>query len=238
MNKNRRSIFCLATLLCLLSTLGAAEIKPLGGIDLSRLTSETQVHKTGTDYGMRLAWWIPVEFWQATLSKNKQVSAESISEIVTTLSPYFMIAVVESDISPFGAMDFYPRDVILKNMLVDYTDGNGKKRTLRRVEKLDKDVELLQSQITPILSAAMGNMGKNIYFITYADRDRKNRRIISPYKPGKVHITLTNKKGEQPTTFLIETPLDSLFIPRTCANGKPAHVSWKYCPWDGSQLPE
>lgn len=187
---------------------------------------------------MRLVWWIPVEFWQATLSGNKQVTAESISGMVATLSPYFMIAVVEADISPFGAMDFYPKEVILEHMLVEYTDDKGKKRRLHRLEKLDKDVELLQAQITPILSAAMGNMGKNIYFITYSDRDRKNQRISSPYKPGKLHITLTNTKGERPSTFLIETPLDSLFIPRTCANGKPAHVSWKYCPWDGAKLPQ
>jgi hypothetical protein len=34
----------------------------------------------------------------------------------------------------------------------------------------------------------------------------------------------------------LELPLDSLFVPRLCPNGKPAHVSWDYCPWSGKKL--
>jgi hypothetical protein len=37
-------------------------------------------------------------------------------------------------------------------------------------------------------------------------------------------------------TVVLETPLNSLFVPRTCPNGKPAHVSWKFCPWGGERL--
>jgi hypothetical protein len=36
----------------------------------------------------------------------------------------------------------------------------------------------------------------------------------------------------------IEMPIDALFVQRMCPNGKPAHVSWVVCPWDGGKLPD
>ncbi|MBW4643856.1 MAG: hypothetical protein KME23_12850 [Goleter apudmare HA4340-LM2] len=62
------------------------------------------------------------------------------------------------------------------------------------------------------------------------------RKIGSPYKSGKLNISF-NGKGNQQIGSVVNLPLNSLFIPRLCPNGKPAHVSWKYCPWDGTPLP-
>jgi hypothetical protein len=89
----------------------------------------------------------------------------------------------------------------------------------------------------PILSSAMGPMGQNMNFFVLDDH-KKGGRLISPYEPGMLRITLTDNKGVKLEPLLIEFPLDSLYVPRRCPNGKPAHVSWMVCPWDGSKLPQ
>jgi hypothetical protein len=39
-------------------------------------------------------------------------------------------------------------------------------------------------------------------------------------------------------TSRVGMPLDSLFKPRFCPNGKKAHISWEFCPWSGKKLKE
>jgi hypothetical protein len=75
-------------------------------------------------------------------------------------------------------------------------------------------------------------------------------------------IEFTDAKGKQVLQPLTETPEElqmllkvmgpmlegamgnmgknmSFFVlPRMCPNGKPAHVTWVVCPWDGSKLPQ
>ena len=72
-------------------------------------------------------------------------------------------------------------------------------------------------------------------FFVLSDTDQGDR-LLSPYGNSTLLVTLTNKKGEVLEPIRFEMPLDSLFVPRMCPNGKPAHVSWVVCPWDGSKL--
>ena len=62
------------------------------------------------------------------------------------------------------------------------------------------------------------------------------KRILDPYQPGGLQVDL-KRKNNQPLQAKIEFPLNSLYVPRRCPNGKPAHVSWKFCPWTGAKLP-
>lgn len=218
--------------------LAAVETKPLENVNISDMTAETQKHTTGKEAGMRLAWWVPVEFWQAALSEGGQLSESSVKETVDTLSPYFMLAVVQADVSNFGAFDFYGKETIHKHMKVEYVDGSGRRRSLEVLKDIDPDFAMLQQQMTPMLASAMGNMGQNFHFFTFSDRTEKNQRIVSPYKRGKLLVTLTDREGKASSVFEFETLLDSLHVPRICSNGKRAHVSWTHCPWGGSRLPD
>jgi hypothetical protein len=82
----------------------------------------------------------------------------------------------------------------------------------------------------------MGRLGENLNFFVYEDQN-KDGRVISPYSPGALKVTLAHKDGAALDPFVFELPLDSLYVPRHCPNGKPAHVSWVVCPWDGTKLP-
>ena len=58
------------------------------------------------------------------------------------------------------------------------------------------------------------------------------------YDNSRLRVKLLNSDGEVRNNMSIDMPLNELFIPRLCNNGKPAHVSWHYCPWGGERLPE
>ena len=97
---------------------------------------------------------------------------------------------------------------------------------------------LLLKVLAPILEAALGNMGKNLNFYVLADKV-KGDRLVSPYGHEHAQCFAHQQTGQRvlgPAEFFM--PLDALYIPRKCPNGKPAHVSWVVCPWDGTKLPE
>jgi hypothetical protein len=88
-----------------------------------------------------------------------------------------------------------------------------------------------------MLSATLGKLGESMYFVVLDDQV-KGHRVISPLEKGALRVTLTHEGPEPLGTFEFETPLDSLYVPRMCPNGKPAHISWVVCPWDGTKLPQ
>jgi hypothetical protein len=61
--------------------------------------------------------------------------------------------------------------------------------------------------------------------------------MFSPFDAGAVIVKFGGRAKRQDISLTIERPIDALLVPRLCANGKPAHVSWTYCPWDGKKLP-
>jgi hypothetical protein len=83
----------------------------------------------------------------------------------------------------------------------------------------------------------MGNLGRNLHFFVFQDEE-KDSRIFSPFDSGAVVVKLSGRENRQDISLSIDRPIDSLLVPRLCANGKPAHVTWKFCPWDGKKLPD
>jgi hypothetical protein len=213
----------------------AAERKPFDEVNTDALTRETQITE-GSDNALDLVWWLPVEFWQVALQSNPSLAQSQIDQVVDTLRPYSVIAVVQADISPFGAFHFFDEAKVASGLQIDYVREGGTAINLPIGTTSDPDLNLLLKQLAPILSAAMGEMGQNFYFFPLADQNADGERIVSPYETGQLRIDLTDREGMPRPAFEIEFPLDSLFVPRLCRNGKPAHISWKYCPWDGKKL--
>ncbi len=113
-------------------------------------------------------------------------------------------------------------------------DASGKARKMSHTEPADPDMQLLLDMMKPMLAQAMGNLGENFYFFPLPAFDNEDNRVLSPYENGKLRVTL--QRGEETVVLEIELPIDALFVPRICPNGKPAHVSWVYCPWSGEKL--
>ena len=216
----------------------AAQKKSLADIDIDAFMTDTQVTPQGAgDNHVSLVWWVPNEYWQSIFSRDTTTSEFDKKAVLDTMSGISLLAVVQSDISTFGAFKFYSKEEIEKNMLISFSDANGKKHELLPAKKIDSDLEIILESIKPILGAAMGNLGTNMHFYVLNDKSKASSRIIDPYQKGQIDIKLL-KRDNKSMAATIEMPLNSLFIPRKCPNGKDAHISWKYCPWTGKLLEE
>jgi len=226
------------TLVLLLAVLSASayavERRDLRQVNIDQLTSETQI--VYSEDGVHLVWWMPPEFWEASLLREKTMTAQQIEQVMKVIRPYSMLAVVQADVSAFGVFSFYDKEQVAKNISVRRQHDNRASK-IELVTKVPADLELLQNQLKPILAAALGNMGQNFHFFVFEEK-KNGKRVASPYENGVLSILLADNKGKKIKPFDFETPLNSMFVPRICPNGKEAHVSWKVCPWDGTKLPE
>jgi len=229
-------ITCIIALTLVATSALAAEKKSMKDVDTDAFTSDTLLTLKGAgDSHVAMAWWLPVEFWEAILARDTTTSEVDKKNMLDTLSGVSLIAAVQADISSFGAFNFYSKDEVEKTLQVSYTDATGAKQILSVMETVDPDVEMLLNIFKPILGGAMGNMGNNMHFYVFSDQSKSKKRVLDPYQKGIINIGLKKKSGGQ-MYGVIETPLNALFIPRKCPNGKEAHISWEYCPWTGTSL--
>ena len=214
----------------------AAEKKPIKDLDTDALTRDTQVVPEGAgDDHVALAWWIPSEFWESLLARDPNTSESSKRAMLNAMSGISLLTVVQADISSFGAFNFYSKEEIEKNMKVSYSDADGRKHSLSPMKTIDPDLNLVLGVFKPILGAAMGNLGNNMHFYVLNDKSKSSPRLLDPYREGQINIQLA-KRDNLLMDASIELPINALFVPRKCPNGKDAHISWKYCPWTGKEL--
>lgn len=228
------------TLLSLSTNLAnAAEKRALQQVSLDELIKETQQQQSNfstNSNSVDLVWWIPPEYWEVALSQDPSTSPANRELMLKNLQSVFIVGVVQADISPVGAFEFFANTTIQKGMRVTYTESTGKTLALKPVDKISEDLSLLLEIVRPIFANTMGNLGQNLAFFVYDTFDTSGKRLVSPYESGEFKVLLSDRNGIQRSKHLIELPLNSLFVSRVCPNGKPAHISWKYCPWDGSRL--
>lgn len=229
-----RNLLSLAALMLALST-NAAERKSVLDVDINALTGESQ-SMVSTNNSFDLVWWVIPEFWEATFRQSPDVSDAQADQLLSILRNHTVLAVVQADISPLGSFRFFDKDAVMKGLQVEAISADGKARTVSHTEAADPDLRLMLDQMRPVLAQAMGNMGENLYFFPLPAFDGEGEEFLSPYEFGRLRVSL-GRETIGPV-LEIETPLDALYVPRTCPNGKPAHVSWTYCPWSGERLPQ
>jgi len=216
----------------------AAERKSIKAIDIDELTSDTQVILKGAgDNHLAIAWWIPNEFWESIFYRDATTSESDKKAMLDTWSGVSLLAVVQADISAFGAFKFYSKEEVEENMTLSYSDSNGKKQRLSLMQTIDLELMIVLGVFKPILGAAMGNLGNNMHFYVLNDRAKSVPRLLDPYRNGQIDIQLTSR-DKVLIDASIEMPINAVFVPRKCPNGKDAHISWKYCPWSGKKLEE
>lgn len=214
----------------------AAERKPLKDVDTDAFTNDTQITLRGAgDNHMAFAWWIPNEFWQTLFSRDASISEADKKAVLQALSGISLLAIVQADITELGAFKFYSKEAIEKNMVLSFSNADGKKQRLSPAQKIDPNLEVVLGTFKPILGAAMGNFGNNLHFYVLNDTSQSSHRLLDPYQDGVINIQLERGDGVLMDAS-IETPINALFVPRKCPNGKEAHISWKFCPWNGEPL--
>lgn len=236
----RKSFFYILIflVLCLISSEShALQKKSIDKISADQLTDETQIAAICGDDHMNLIWWIPTEFWQAIFVNDTTTSEADKNNIINSMKPYSVLAICQADISGFGAFNFYSKKEVENKLDVTYTPKGGDLKKITPLDEVNPDVRIMLEMFKPILKGAMGNMGENVHFYVLADVDSENVRIIDPYQFGAFKFRLGQRNNKMLEAEL-EFPLNSLYVPRICPNGKEAHVTWKYCPWTGKKLPD
>jgi len=233
----RQLILVLVLVISMVGVAAAIERLPAGQVDSDKLTPETQVMAPAGADNFNLIWWVPVEFWEAVMTEDPSTDPEKTEDMLESMRPYTVLAIVMADLGPFGSFEFYPRERLLNGTTAYYLDSTGSRRDVVLTATAEGDMALIVEMFRPILRASMGNMGENFHFFVVEDKTADGGRLIDPYHEGRLVVELTTTKGDALTAEIV-TPLDALFKPRKCPNGRDAHVSWKYCPWTGKKLPD
>lgn len=231
----RKYFFTLSIVLLAMSAF-AVDKKPLEEVDTGSMAQDTQMSPGGAgDDHVVLTWWVPKEYWEVVMARDTTTPPDAKKQLLNTLSGVSLLAVVQADVSPTGSFDFYSKEEVDKNLRITFSGENGKKK-LTIKDNIDPGLRDLLEVLKPILAGAMGNMGQNMHFYVLEDRSPRGR-IIDPYAEGIIQVQLASRDDES-MDGKIELPINSLFVPRKCPNGKEAHISWKFCPWTGEKLEE
>jgi len=219
------------------SASGAIERKPLGEVSSQQLVRETQ-QVSSEDNQITLVWWVPVEFWKATILRTSPKSTYIAGQYDKAFKDLVMIGVVNGQLKPPDATAFDARDAVAARVRAYYVDDKGVSRELAPALTPPGDAKAIIEGTKPMLKSMLGDMGANFHLLLFNKNTAEQRLEVSPYARGLVRVTLAGTETQKERAFEFEAPLNSLFVPRLCPNGKPADVSWKVCPWDGSKLAE
>ncbi|WP_088242857.1 hypothetical protein [Calothrix rhizosoleniae] len=195
----------------------AIERRSASEIPTEELVKETILFEQDSN-SINMAWYLPLE------------------QLGLPPQPVLVVAVVKAEIVPNGNFKFASEAEVQRGLKVTYTDSKGTSVKLASATK-SADVSRFLTEMKPFLSKFAGQLGKGMWFFTFKNVDSSGKKIVSPYEAGKLIISFDGKIDTTKPNSVIEFPLNSLFVPRLCPNGKPAHISWKYCPWDGTPLP-
>ncbi len=219
------------------TSLFAIDRKPVAEVDVNAMTEETQIIVSPEPEHMTFLWWIPHEFWAVSMMADPSQDAGTTQQVLDSLKGYAVLGVVQADIDDLGNFDFYPEAKVVSTLKVSYENAKGEKTTVAPSKNRSAELNNLLLTMRPVLAGAMGNMGQNLHLIVFDDVTANGSRLVDVYEEGQLQIEIQNNQSDVMEVSLA-LPLDCLYIPRKCPNGRDAHVTWKFCPWSGEKLPE
>jgi hypothetical protein len=229
----RRLAASLFLTLCAVAAQAAERMQPQD-IDLSALARQMQTIRQGD--GIQAVFWWPPEFWDASFARQREMPADAREEGMSLLGRYSLLGIAQAEVLPTGAISFHDRASVTKGLKVQWSGLKGV-REIVPLATVPEDLQPLMNQLRPMMESSFGDMGRNLHIFVIEDF-ASTGGVLTPYETGALTVQINGKSGAPLAPIIIESPLDALFAPRMCPNGKPAHVSWKVCPWDGTKLPD
>lgn len=226
----RRALALAALMSCLCAGTAAAQTAPAqaGRVDVNALTEETQKMHPGADR-LVLAWWLPEEFWQATIAADPTTTKAQAELFMGMIRRYAMFVVVDGKIGSFGGVTYKSEESIRGTIQV--TDVHGGVHRPIAADRVDPDAKMLMSLMKPILSNMIGKMGENMHFVLFPAKDSAGRKIADATREG----TLSLRLGAD--VYKWRLPLGSLLPTKSCpVDGERLSGAWKFCPWHGERL--
>jgi hypothetical protein len=198
------------------------------GADVQALIQDTQ-RMAREPSRLTLVWWIPTEFWDATLRVSPNVTEETRTRISGTMDDYLVFLVISADVGPLGGITPRDRAAIDANtaLLVD-----GKAIAPVEKRKLSADAQNFVAMMQPALANMLGQIGQGIEVILYPN-PAKGARKISASGPGALAYTAFGNR------FDWRLPLGSLLPPKFDEKTRQSFPGdYIYNPYTGEKLSE
>ena len=196
--------------------------------DLNALTAETQQHGSEED-DMTFVWWIPDEFWDASLKGSKELTAAEVEEYVGLLSAYTIVVVVEGRLHDLKAV-YRPEAEIRAALSV--RDKAGDAYAPLPPDRIGVTAKGLVDALRPMFADMVGPLGKNMHVFFFPGKNKAGSRHASGRDQGSFAVLLRGRE------FRWRLPLASLLPPKSCPTCKEKLIgSYRFCPYDGVRLP-
>lgn len=197
------------------------------GADISKLITETQRMSQGAK-NLTLVWWIPTEFWDASLAQNPAVTEEQRKEFTAVLDRYVVIAVASVDIGAFGGMTPKSRDAVLENTELKI---GGSVRAVLDDSEVSPDASNFVRMMKPMMANMLGQFGQGIEFMLYSNVGDDGERLIRATAQGRMNCTAFGN------AFEWTLPLGSLLPPKLDPKtGQEFPGDFMFNPYTGTKL--
>ena len=233
-------ILSMSLILILAYPAESAKQKPLNRVVVNELRAETQMRFVDTvnDHTADIQWF-PIELWETMLLKDPTMTRNEVKEMLDLLKGLSFLNVVQADAN-FAydiGLNFYSRSEIARNMRIVYTDARNRTHPLPILSEgqLDPFVGVMAGALKDLFRDIAGPLGENMHFFVLKNETTLNPKLVDAYEEGTLSVRLKTRRGHVIRKSVV-LPLNSLYVPRKCPNGKDAHISWKFCPWTGQRL--
>ena len=200
------------------------------GGDLQAIIRDTQ-RTASVPHQICLVWWLPEQFWRASLEPNNTVSQPQIEKILNVMRRYTLIAGADGRIGPMGGVTYTSEETVRRNTLIK--DSKGETYAPFDESALDPDMKSMITLLRPLLSNMLGALGENLHFFVFPSKAKDGRLIADPTKEGTLEVTLNA------TSFKYRLPLGSVLPPvYDPATGENFPGNYKFNPYTGDKLTE
>lgn len=207
---------------------GAADTLAPEKVRVNELLQDTQ--RASPSMGdVDLVWWIPPQFWDASLAQNGDTPEAERRAIVALFEQYTVVAVVDGRLGVLGVDGFASAEEVRKSLRI--VDPDGGIHTPLEDKALSPQFVAITAFLKPILANVIGEMGNNLHFFAFPARTADGRPVADPL--GKGHFTVRLHDRE----FRYRLPLGSLLVPqRDAATGEEFPGSYRFNPYTGAEL--
>ncbi|HEY2782947.1 MAG TPA: hypothetical protein VGI90_19350 [Steroidobacteraceae bacterium] len=167
--------------------------------NIQELVQDTQRMSQGASH-MTMVWWIPQEFWEASLDANPRVTPAQRDEVLAALEDLQIVALLRGKVGIGGFTDASTLDDMVAHARFEL---NGKVIEPLEDAKIGVGAQAVLSTLKPLIGGMLGQFGKGMQFVAYPSK-QGSQRLIDPKKPGSFDYTFFDE------SFHWRLPLASL----------------------------
>jgi hypothetical protein len=173
-----------------------------GAADMQRLMAETQRMAT-EPHQVTIVWWVPTAFWDESLKKDTELTAEGKARTISVLDQYTVFFLASESIGPGGSVEAKSREDLINNSRLEI---GGKLIAPLAPGDIKPGGQALLAVMKPILSNMLGPFGQGLQMVLYPSA-QGDQRLLDPLKNGSFSFQLYDK------SFKWRLPLGSLLPP-------------------------